>query len=471
MPHPKVQEITVEYDLTPKQTRAFDLLTSLEEAAVCYGGAKGGGKSFLFCVWCYIWTQKLIELFKLPPQMKFPLPVGFIGRKRAVDFNKTTLETWKRTIPESGYIIRPQDKEIIIDGRAKLFYGGLDDQQNIEKFNSFESAFVAIDQAEETEKTELAVLEASLRLTYNGIRPPYKKLYTANPAECHLKYDYVKNNEQGSKKYFVPALPTDNKYLPNNYVDTLTSAFGHDPKLLRAYKDGDWDILLPTNALITYTLLDSLKGIERIDPVSKKIVAIDPATGGDECVMKVFYNTKEIEQRVFHERDTTKIAGYARVFGYQHGCNDFICDVIGVGKGVADSMVAMGCRVQYFNSSEQAPDPDLFWNLRAWAWWFVAGEMINKRSEEVKDFETRRQLVEPKYKIKTGRILMEEKPEVKKRLGVSPDRADCYVYGIYGLSQIQPNVTGFLASDQQDRQGAGYDADEEQQPVGTYSGY
>lgn len=466
---PPIQEVTVEYDLTPKQTKAFDLLVSLEEAAVCYGGAKGGGKSFLFCVWCYVWTQRLIEMFKLPDVMKFPLPVGFIGRKRAVDFNKTTLETWKRTIPESGYIIRPQDKEIIIDGRAKLFYGGLDDQENIEKFNSFESAFVAIDQAEETEKTELAVLEASLRLTYNGIRPPYKKLYTANPAECHLKYDYVKNNVKNSKKYFVPALPSDNKYLPNNYEETLTSAFGHDPKLLRAYKDGDWDILLPTNALITYTLLDGLKEVVHMEPVSKKIVAIDPATGGDECVMKVFYNTKEIEQRVFHERDTMKIAALARAFGYQHNCNDFICDVIGVGKGVGDSLVQMGCRVVMFNSSESAPDPDLFVNVKAWAWWYTAGQMLNKECEPVKDFETRRQLVEPKYKIKTGRIIMELKEEVKKRLGVSPDRADCYVYGIYGLSQIQPNVAGFMAADQDDRQGQG--SHEDETPAYNYAGY
>lgn len=430
-------------------------MISPEEAAVCYGGAKGGGKSFLFCLWAFTWAKHLADLFKIPHNTKFPVAVGFMGRKRATDFNKTTLETWKRTIPEKLYVIRPQEKEIIIDGRVKIFYGGLDDQQNIEKFNSAEFAFIAIDQGEETEKTELSVLEASLRLTYNGIRPPYKKLYTANPAECHLKYDYVKNNIPGSKKYFVPALPSDNPYLPNNYEDTLTSAFGHDPKLLRAYKDGDWDILLPTNALITYTLLEGLKDIVHIEPVSKKIVAIDPSTGGDECVMKVFYNTKEIEQRVYNEKDTVKIAGYARVFGYHHGCNDFILDSIGIGKGVGDSLSAMGCRVIMFNSSESASDPDQFWNCKAEAWWFVAGEMINKRCWPVEDYETRRQLVEPKYKIKTGRIIMELKEEVKKRLGVSPDRGDCYVYGIYGISRIQPNVTGFLPIDQDDRQGMG----------------
>lgn len=434
---------------------AHDILLLPNETSVCYGGAKGGGKSFFFCVWAFTWAKQLADLFQIPPNAKFPLPVGFIGRKRAVDFNKTTLETWKRTIPEKLYVIRPQDKEIIIDGRVKIFYGGLDDQQNIEKFNSAEFAFIGIDQAEETEKTELAVLEASLRLTYNGIRPPYKKLYTANPAECHLKYDYVKNNTPGSNKYFVPALPSDNPYLPNNYEDTLTSAFGHDPKLLRAYKDGDWDILLPTNALITYTLLDSLKEVIHHGPVVKKILAIDPSTGGDECVMKMFYNTREVEQRVYHERDTVKIAGLAKTFAYQHNCPDSICDCIGIGKGVADSIVSMGLRCIMLNSSESSDDKEFFANTRAEAWWYTAGEMINKRCEPVKDFETRRQLVEPKYKIKVGKIIMELKEDVKKRLGVSPDRGDCYIYGIFGLSKIQPNVAGYLPQDDEDRQGEG----------------
>lgn len=32
---------------------------------------------------------------------------------------------------------------------------------------------------------------------------------------------------------------------------------------------------------------------------------------------------------------------------------------------------------------------------------------------------------------------MEHKPDVKKRLGSSPDRADAFVYGIWGLQQVE----------------------------------
>ena len=96
-----------------------------------YGGAKGGGKSVFFCQWAYLQCRKLIELFELKDKQKFPLPVGFMGRKRGVDFTKTTLESWKKFIPAELYRIRPLEKEIIVEEKVKILYGGMDDEQNV----------------------------------------------------------------------------------------------------------------------------------------------------------------------------------------------------------------------------------------------------------------------------------------------------------------------------------------------------
>lgn len=385
--------------------------------------------------------------------MKHPLTVGFIGRKRSVDFMKTTMETWKRVIPTSAYVIKEQDKEIVINGRVKIWFGGLDDQENINKFNSAELAFVAIDQAEETEESDLGVLEASLRLKHNNRRPPYRKLYTANPAECHLKYRFVK--QRLPREFFIPALPSDNPHLPQGYVETLERSFAYDKKLLRAYRDGDWDILLPTNQLITYTMLDGLKEIKFLDPVKRKIISCDPSMGGDECVIKVFYNSLEVEQKIMHERDTMKIAGELNILSHKHQCDDFIIDTIGIGQGICDRVSEMGKRVNAFNSSESAEDSEGFANRKAEAWAYVAQQVTDKKIEHPEDEETRRQLVECRYKIinSNGRLQLEPKAEVKKRIGRSPDRADAYVMGIWGISRIHDNVKGEVYS--QDRQGQG----------------
>lgn len=234
-----VEQKEINFQLTTKQLEAFRLLTNQENIDVLYGGAKGGGKTWFLCVWAYLWSLKLIRLFGLKPS-ETPLPVGFLGRKRAIDFTKTTLETWKATIPQGAYKIREMHKEIVIADSVKIMFGGLDDTENINKFNSAELCFIGIDQAEETDQDDVSVIEGSLRRVYNGIVPPYKTLYTANPRQGWLKKRYFGHERPTS--HFVRALPSDNKHLPPNYEETLKNAFGHNPALLGAYLMGDWDV-------------------------------------------------------------------------------------------------------------------------------------------------------------------------------------------------------------------------------------
>jgi hypothetical protein len=67
-------------------------------------------------------------------------------------------------------------------------------------------------------------------------------VYTANPRAGWLKRDFVNGGRANAK--FVKALPKDNPYLPRDYEDQLRKAFGHNPTLLRAYLDGDWDVFV-----------------------------------------------------------------------------------------------------------------------------------------------------------------------------------------------------------------------------------
>ena len=109
--------------LTARQTKAWDLLHDAAVREILYGGAKGGGKTVLGCVWAYARCVELIQQFKLKPQ-RDPIPVGFIGRKRAKDFRTTTLESWREIIPEGGYRIRQEPPEIIVRETVKIVYGG-----------------------------------------------------------------------------------------------------------------------------------------------------------------------------------------------------------------------------------------------------------------------------------------------------------------------------------------------------------
>ena len=430
-------EQAVEFLLTHKQTDAFEYLESMESLHLMYGGAKGGGKSFLLCVWAYNWAKFLINFFGID-KIEHPLPIGFIGRKRSVDFEKTTFETWKKVIPGKNYVIHEQAKEIVIRDKVKLFFGGLDDQNVVNKFNSAEFAFYAIDQAEETDRMDLSVLQGSLRLKYNGKQPPYKRFYSANPAECWLKTDFITNPK--SHHYYIPALPSDNPYLPDDYNETLEDAFGFDPVLLAAYKDGDWDALQPRQALITQTALGMLPRVPQDNFFKRKIVACDPSLGGDECVL-YFMEDYEIKDALYLQSNNIQVIGQdCCTFLTKHFCKDFVVDAIGIGKGVADFVKAAGFTVQEIISSGQARDTGHFSNVRSEIWGFLSKKIGEKLIVYPSDEKLRQQLCAVKYKVGAKKFELEPKELTKKALGTSPDRADCFVYGVWGLSQLEITI-------------------------------
>lgn len=355
-----------------------------------------------------------------------------------MDFSKTTLETWKQVIPAENYEIREQDREIVIDRTVKLFFGGLDDREMINKFNSAEYAFFALDQAEETERSEVSVLQATRRLKYRNKRPPYKALYTANPAECWLKEDFITMAKPGH--VYVRALPSDNPYLPENYIKTLEAAFSYDPLLLKAYKEGDWDVLQRENILITPKMMERLKESQPLYHTIRRVVACDPSTGGDECVIYVMENGA-IKAYNFLPRsvaeDTMKIAGQMAVMMNIHAVPVGVVDSIGVGQGVADRLrellTGTDKKVYEIVSSMRADDPVRFENKRAEMWWEAAVMVRNAEVPYPDDPELRKQLTAVTYEMASSeKIKITEKAEIKKRIGRSPDRADAYVYGLYG---------------------------------------
>jgi hypothetical protein len=176
-------EFDFEPILTARQTMAFDALARSDVKEVLYGGAKGGGKSVFGCLWCFQRALEIIEECEIGPR-KHPIPIGFMGRKRGVDFTNTTLETWKRFIPDSAYTIKGKPAEIILFDRVKILTGGLDNTEIVNKFNSAEYAFYFIDQAEEVDREQIGELRATTRLIINGKKLPGKGLFTATPPRC-----------------------------------------------------------------------------------------------------------------------------------------------------------------------------------------------------------------------------------------------------------------------------------------------
>ena len=67
------------------------------------------------------------------------------------------------------------------------------------------------------------------------------------------------------------------------------------------------------------------------------------------------------------------------------------------------------------------------------------------------------QLTTPTYAFRNGKILIEAKADIKKRLGRSPDRADAYVNGLWALQFVESRLVGGRDA---------YDDDYEDSPYG-----
>jgi len=422
-----------------------------------YGGAKGGGKSVFFCRWAYLQCQYLINLFGLNQKMTHPLPVGFLGRKRGTDFKTTTLETWKKFIDPSLYRIRDLHKEIIIDEKVKIFFGGLDDEHNINKFNSAEFAFVGIDQAEEINRTDLALLKGTLRLKYENIEPSYKVLLTANPAPCFLRQDYIESPNKDGSQLFIQALPKDNPYLPKSYIPTLIDAFKHRPELVEAYVNGSWDQLEGGDILIKHKWV--IDAVEKQLPTNldRRVTVCDIAwQGNDETVIYNMIDNRVVGELIFGAKQPEYSAAKIMEMSVKNNSDLIALDCDGFGGGVAGLIrvwlsESKSSKTFYeIRSGKNAENEDQYVNSRTEMWFHAAKLLADGEVSIPNDQVLIGQLTGLKYSPNgsKGRFAAETSKDYKARMDGSPDRACGVVYGWWATSKVTKNKFDFNRVDQ-----------------------
>jgi hypothetical protein len=121
-------------------------------------------------------------------------------------------------------------------------------------------------------------------------------------------------------------------------------------------------------------------------------------------------------------------------------------DATGVGFGFLSEIRKRcpGVAVMPFIAAGQAHDTKQFENRRAEAHW-VFREKLRRRELDLSEMEhadeTTTQLLSVRYRIKKGRIIVEPKDEIRKRIGRSPDDADALL-----LAVLPPEGSGMPAA-------------------------
>ena len=126
-----------------------------------------------------------------------------------------------------------------------------------------------------------------------------------------------------------------------------------------------------------------------------------------------------------------------------------VVDVVGIGSGVYDRLEELGNDVFPFNGGETPTDDEAknkFYNLRAEAYWalrdwFKPDKEGRSNISIPNDPNLIQELVELRYKYSSERkIRIEDKEEMKKRIGRSPDRADALSLAFFDLKGREPEL-------------------------------
>ena len=116
-----------------------------------------------------------------------------------------------------------------------------------------------------------------------------------------------------------------------------------------------------------------------------------------------------------------------------------------MGGGVTDRLVEQGYEIDPINFGSAAIDPEHFLNTRAEAYWLLR-ERIKPDSTDPLQIPNDDNLINELSSIKffytsKGQIKIEEKAEIKKRLGRSPDRSDALAIANYaGRRNKEPTI-------------------------------
>ncbi len=158
-------------------------------------------------------------------------------------------------------------------------------------------------------------------------------------------------------------------------------------------------------------------------------------SGGDVTVQAPRHGWKVEELRRSHLEDTMQTTG--RVAGVLRESGGYaVVDVIGIGAGVVDRLREQGFDVLAFNAGEGTDKLDSsgelgFVNKRSAAWWAMR-EMLDPTSgcpvALPPDDLLIGDLTSPKWRVTSGgRIQVESKDDIRKRLGRSTDSADAVI--------------------------------------------
>jgi len=417
--------------LLQKQENAVFYLKDNTTTELLYGGAAGGGKSLLGCLW-------LIESCQ-----KYPKSKWLMGRSKLKTLKETTLATFfdiASTLQISHQFKYNDQSHIITWNNGSqillkdLFYYPSD--PNFDSLGSLEITGAFIDECSQIHFKAWQIVKSRIRYKLNEFGLIPKILGTCNPSKgWSYRLFYKPNKEKSIEPFrnFIQALPTDNPHLPKSYIDSLLQL---DKQSKERLYYGNWEYDDDPDALCHYENITALFTNNHIEEIGEKYIVCDVARiGSDKAVISVWHGFVIIEMITFDISLTTVLQNCINALRVKHQIPNHNCiaDEDGVGGGIVDN-----CRIKGFvNNSTPFPNnvtgvKENYFNLQTQCAYKLA-EKIQQTGIFIKCETSERQkeeIIEELECLKSwqtdsdGKLRIMPKAEIKEMIGRSPDYRD-----------------------------------------------
>ena len=457
--------------LNPKQREAMNALLDHENGIteVLFGGAAGGGKSYIGNAWL------------ITSALTYPGTRWVMGRAVLKTIKETTLKTFFDVCRHWGikkdvhYTFNTKDNYIRFSdacGGSEIILKDLflyPSDPDFEDFGSLELTGAFIDEVSQVSYKARSILMSRVRYRLNdfcghctkpvvkqvkfkkkdgynawwcdacngetkGLLP--KTLYATNPTKNWAYTNFYKPAVEGRiepyRKY-IPALAGDNEFIPDEYIKSLAKLDDGDrQRLLHGNWEYDDDIatMIPYQSIIAMFTTPVAGG--------RKYISADIARlGRDKTVIGVWDGFILVRVEEMAKNKTNEAVDLIKKLRQEHKVPwENICiDSDGIGAGVLDYLSDEVYGIVN-NSTPVKVDGEKenFGNLKSQLYFYLAkfineGKIYVRANPKLRESITSElELVRRKDVDKDGKFWVLPKQDVKDLLGRSPDYSDMMAY-------------------------------------------
>lgn len=429
----------VDIKLQPKQLAAAAYWLDDTTEELTFGGAKGGAKSYLGCA--LIFSDALV----------YPNTQYFIARQNLNDLTKYTMSSVSEVLEHMGIEqqqycrFNGQQNNYELYNGSKVFFIDckyLPSDPDYHRFGSLQFTRGWFEEVGQINTNAIINLSASVgRWKNSDYNLKRKILLTCNPYKGYAYTTFYLPNKRGdmpSYRKFVQSLPTDNKYLTEDYLRALSRLPENERRRLM---EGDWEYDNdPTSMISGEAIADLFTNIHA--PVGQKYIIGDIARfGSDRAIIAVWDGFKIIEYVALDKSSIADIRNVINALRIKYGIpvSNVLVDEDGVGGGVVD---VVGCK-GFTNNGR--PFNKNYQNIKSECGYKLA-EQIDKIWIECPLPEKEKEMIIQELAMlktfdtdKDGKLRILPKEKIKEIIGRSPDWLDMFIMRMY--YEVRPNIS------------------------------